>query len=440
MTDVNFSASAVFDRKLIRAGGESVRFLVARLSASREDNRRPEDRPPLNVALVIDASGSMAGERLEAAKTAALGVVERLAERDRLTVVSFASDVRTHLDAVPVTAENAQRIANEISSLRPRDMTFLSGGWFAGAESAARIAEENPQMTPRVIILSDGHANAGIVDTEMLREHADQLRVRGVLTSAVGIGDGYDEQLLRSIAESGGGRLHDAELTSEISMVLLGELDDIFGTVVENTEVAISVPAGVQIEALGKTTVQRRGNSIVSQLGPIQNNVERIAVFKVTCPKTALNDELAFSMAATGCAVDDRSELAIDAIRIGLAAASDAANDSQVRDTEVAAMVIRAWSAQVVSTAAQMNRDGAFEAAKTYVSKELQHFRGYAEGLNRATEFIHELEILAQRVDQQFTPRAQKEMVLMSLMRVDTRVDHRGAGKASWLDRTQDVA
>ena len=230
ITDVKLTATADFDRKLFWKGGDSVRHIVARLRARRKDSRRPSERTPLNISLVIDASGSMGGGKLEAAKEAALGLAERLTKRDRLTVVSFASDVQVHLDAVPVTASNAVRIRREISGLTTRGMTFLSGGWFAGVGCAARVAEKDPRMSPRVILLSDGHANEGIVDPDELCEHAKELRLRGVLTSALGIGDGYDEQLLHGIAENGGGRLHDAELTTEISSVLLGELDDIFGT------------------------------------------------------------------------------------------------------------------------------------------------------------------------------------------------------------------
>lgn len=149
MTDVNFTATTAFDRKLIWEGGDSVRYLVTRLKARRKDESRSAEHAPLNIALVIDASGSMGGGKLEAAKEAALGLAERLTERDRLTVVSFASDVLIHLDAVPVTADNAARIRAEISRLQTRGMTLLSGGWFAGVECAARISEEDPRMTPR---------------------------------------------------------------------------------------------------------------------------------------------------------------------------------------------------------------------------------------------------------------------------------------------------
>ncbi len=77
-----------------------------------------------------------------------------------------------------------------------------------------------------------------------------ELRVDSLrcLTSALGIGDGYDEQLLRGIAGNCGGRLHDAEFTTEISSVLLGEFDDIFGAIVEDARIEATSPTGVRVE------------------------------------------------------------------------------------------------------------------------------------------------------------------------------------------------
>ncbi|QIQ85713.1 VWA domain-containing protein [Erythrobacter sp.] len=434
MTDVTFTAEAAFDRSLFWERGKSVRYCVARLRARRDGEARGQ-RTPLNIALVIDASGSMGGGKLEAAKQAAAGLAERLGEGDRLSLVSFASDVQVHCDSLEATHDNAGRIRAAIAGLETRGMTHLSGGWFAGVECAARIAEADPAMTPRVIILSDGHANEGITDAAELREHAGELRLRGVLTSCLGIGDGYDEHLLRGLAESGGGRLHDAELTSEISSVLLGELDDIFGTIVEDAAIDLAVPAGVEVEPLGLGNTQRRPDGLLVSLGPVQNDVERIAVFKVTCPTARARDELEFRLTASARAVDDGAMLESDPVILRLAAAEGSRNTAQPRDVELAAIVARIWSADVVSTAARMNRDGAFREARDYVRGQLRHFARYVDGLDGAERMVRELELLARSVERDFSPRMQKEMVLQSALLMESRKDYRGADKAAWAER-----
>jgi Ca-activated chloride channel homolog len=432
MTEVEFAATASFDRSLFWESGDSVRYLVACLRANMKNDDPTGKRTPLNIALVIDASASMEGTKLEAAKAAALGLSERLMEDDRLTLVSFATDVQVHLDAVPVTSENLIRFRKEVSLLETRGMTNLSEGWFSGVECAAKVAEDDARMMPRIIILSDGHANAGISDTFELREHARELRLRGILTSALGIGDGYDEQLLRGIAENGGGRLHDAEFTSEISSVLLGELDDIFSTLIEGSEITLTVPTGARVEVMGKAGADLHEGRVVVSVGSLQNNIERFVVFKTTLPKAQIGDKMEFRVAATGRVVGDGINLQSPVISVAAVAAGCNDNDAQVRDVEIAEIVSATWSAQVVSKAARMNRDCAYEDAEKYIRNELRYFRIYVAGLKRGDERVRELGLLARSVSRDFSSRIRKEMVVQSALRMESRVDRRGAEKASW--------
>ena len=435
MTDVNIALAADFDRKLFWRGGRSVRYLVARLVARREDNGRREERAALNIALVIDASGSMRGGKLEAAKSAALGLAERLAPRDRLTVVSFASDVRVHLDAVPVTTENAIRIRAEISGLKTRGMTCLSGGWFAGVDCAARVAEEDADLTPRVIVLSDGHANRGIHDPAELCEHAGELRQRGVLTSALGIGNGYDEQLLRGIAENGGGRLHDAETETEISSVLLGELDDILLTAVEGAEVAVATPPSARVEFVGTARTDTSRDRMAIPLGPLQNEVERIAVFKVICPKARKGDTLTFSVAASGLAAEGGTALSATAGPITLTATGGESNDAQDRDADLTHLVARTWHAHIVATVSRMNGEGAYRNARRFAERELEYFARYVRGFEFGRKMIRELQMLIRHAAKPMQSRVRKEMTVQTTLMTQARFDRRGESKPRWSER-----
>lgn len=433
MTDVNVALAADFDRKLFWKGGRSVRYLVARVVA-RNDGQR-EERAALNIALVIDASGSMLGGKLEAAKMAALGLVERLAPRDRLTVVSFASDIRVHLDAVPVTTENAIRIRDEISGLETRGTTCLSGGWFAGVECAARVAEEDARLTPRVIVLSDGHANEGIRDPAELCEHAGELRQRGVLTSALGIGDGYDEQLLRGIAENGGGRLHDAETETEISSVLLGELDDILLTAVEDARIAVTAPASARVEFVGTARTDASRDRMAVALGPLQNEIERVAVFKVTCPEARKDDTLTFGIQASGLAAEDGAALSATAGPITLTAASGRSNDAQERDADLTHIVARIWHAHIVAMVSRMNREGAYRDALRFTERELKYFTRYVDGFEFGREMIRELRMLVRHAEKPMSSRMRKEMTVQPALAAQSRFDRRGSSKPRWSER-----
>src|SRR3970040_160565 len=122
-------------------GGWS-RYLVVTLTAPDRDPKEGDASVAKNLALIIDASGSMSGGKLEAAAAAAAGVVERLEPADRLSLVSFATDVVTHLSAVRMDDEGKRGALGLIGTLGPRDMTNLSGGWAAGAKAVGLAMSE----------------------------------------------------------------------------------------------------------------------------------------------------------------------------------------------------------------------------------------------------------------------------------------------------------
>lgn len=439
MNDITFFLTGAFDRQLFWHGGDSVRYLVARLKTEQQASDETDQRAPLNIALVIDVSGSMEGEKLHAAKEAALGLTERLTSDDRLTVVSFASEVEVHLDAVPVTPENLALITTEIRNLRTRGRTFLSGGWFAGVECAARVAEEQPELTPRVIMLSDGMANDGITDRTELFEHAGELRVRGVVTSTLGIGDNYDEHLLRGMAEHGGGRLHDAELVEEIGTVLHGELDDILLTLIEQSKVSLTAPQSVSVEVLGAAAYRHEGDTTTVSIGAVQKGIDRLIVFKLTCPEADIfSRELEFSMTARGqLAEDQQSMVSSGPISLKLTAAPGEENSAQPRDPAVAGIVARIWSAHIVAEAAMLNRERAYREAEAYADQELRYFRRYTNGLDGAEALCRDLEMLVHRIGRRTSSRSTKEMYLQSRHVMESRTDRRGM-KPSWSDRLRD--
>jgi Ca-activated chloride channel family protein len=438
MNELNFTLTTGVDRTLFWEGGDSVRYLVARLNAAKNDDASVTKRAPLNIALVIDASGSMGGGKLAAAQMAAIGLVERLSADDRISVVSFAQDVVVHIDGMAAGPDNLSRIRSEISSIQTRGMTFLSGGYFAGVECAASVVADDPTMTPRVLLLSDGHANRGLTDPNELFEHVGQLRQRGVLTSTLGIGDGYDEHLLRGMAEHGGGRLHDAELTEEITSVLHGELDDITLTVIEDAKLNLTFPDSVQVELLGTLPHVVQGNSAEVVLGPVQNGVERVVVFKMTCPLADIFlQQLDFTITASGQNVETSEALSVGPNHVTLTAASGAENNAQSRDNALAAIVARIWSAHIIATAARFNRDAAYREAEKFAAEQVHHFGRYVRDLEGADDMVRELRMLAGRVGRRMSSRSTKEMYLHSSRVSSSRMDHRGE-KPSWSERLDD--
>lgn len=430
MSTVECAISSTFDRSLHWHQGNSVRYLVVRLCA-RHTIQKHRERMPLNLALAIDASGSMGGGKLNAAKEAALGIVERLNELDHLSIVSFSSDVVTHIRALTTSPSNLEQLRNEIRAIGTRGMTNLSAGWFEAVDAAEDARDRQRELPTRVVILSDGLANQGITDRARLARCASELRERGVTTSALGIGDGYDEDLLRRITEHGGGRLHDAENADEISTVLLGELDEMFGTVLDDVCVGIELPAGFSAEPVGPSTFQSDTRRLTVRLGSLLDGVERSVVIRVRCPGLPVGKMSSFRLKVTGTAND--GPVAAEA-SAWLEAAEGARNTTQLREIGAALTVAKMWAADILGKVTDLNRDGAYGEARQLAAREFNHFRKYASGIPEARKLVDQIGLIAERAHEEFSPRMRKELYFSATTTLEQRPDHRGP-RTSWSSR-----
>jgi Ca-activated chloride channel family protein len=160
-------------------------------------------RPPHTLEVVLDRSGSMAGERLDAAKQALEALLVRLDPSDAFGLVAFDDDVQIVVPAGPLGDKSAAAAA--IRSLQPSGMTNLSGGLLRGLQEARRAAAGRGAT---LLMLSDGHANVGILGHGELQAVAATGRREGVTTSTIGLGLDYDEALLAALATGGAGATH----------------------------------------------------------------------------------------------------------------------------------------------------------------------------------------------------------------------------------------
>src|SRR4051812_7247123 len=185
------------DRSLVRARGSSVRYLLASITAPAAPRRA--ERLPVNIALILDRSGSMDGEnKFPLAVEAVKQSLRLLRSTDRVSIVVFDEQVDVILPSTFVTAEARKQALRALQQVRPRGSTDLCSGWMHGAaELSDHLASDT---VTRALLLTDGQANHGEVNREVLAHHAAELRRRGIVTSAFGVGADFDERLLRDIA------------------------------------------------------------------------------------------------------------------------------------------------------------------------------------------------------------------------------------------------
>lgn len=207
--------------------------------------RTSASRVPLRLSLVIDRSGSMDGEPLEAATRAAADLVRRLAPDDVVSVVAFDDQVRTVV--APHTGAEQDGVSARILAIQPGGSTNLSGGWLRGHQLLKQRRHDS--ALHRVLLLTDGHANAGITDHTELAALTAEARQRGITTSCVGFGEGYDEPLLKAMSDAGGGNLFHIERPDQASLAFGDELAGLQTLAGQNLEVAVSLdPAVVLVQ------------------------------------------------------------------------------------------------------------------------------------------------------------------------------------------------
>ena len=165
-----------------------------------------EDRP-LNVTLVLDASGSMnSGNRVDTARAAAEAIRQSLRPQDRLAVVHFADGVVDDL-TVEHTSPDASAVQRSIQRLAPRGGTNVQAGLNQGVRLADRIRRERPEAYNYVILMSDGVANVDATNPFAILESAydrNALNPLRLITIGVGINN-YNDVLLEQLAQHGNG-------------------------------------------------------------------------------------------------------------------------------------------------------------------------------------------------------------------------------------------
>ncbi len=258
---------------LLSGAPERTKALV-RLTSSKPVPTSTAGRPPLDLAIVIDRSGSMSGEPLAAAKGAAQNLIRGLGRSDRVAVVIFDDEVEVLRPLASV--EDSESACATVAKIRSGGSTALFDGWEAGAKQL--LPHAGPTRTSRVILLTDGQANQGLVDEDAIAAKVAELAKAGVTTSTVGLGRGFQETLLGKMADAGGGHSHFGQKPEDLEEGFEEELALLSTAHLRDVEFRVTGGTGVIAEVLRPDG--RRGASW--KAGTLPCSASRDAVIALT--------------------------------------------------------------------------------------------------------------------------------------------------------------
>jgi Ca-activated chloride channel family protein len=226
------------ERSKIVEQGEHT-YLQVGLQAQKGEAPR---RPPLNLALVLDRSGSMDDEgKMEYARLAAARLVDGLLPGDRFALVTFDDDAQL---LVPSRRAGDRRaIQKKLAAIQPGDSTNIYDGLKLGYAEVAKHAA--PDSVNRVLLLSDGEVTAGVQDEETFGKLVTQNAAREIQTTAIGLGVQYDERLMLGLAQEGRGNYHFIKDAGDAGRVFKKELEELTHTVAQAVRLRIVLAPGV---------------------------------------------------------------------------------------------------------------------------------------------------------------------------------------------------
>ena len=245
-------------------------------------------RTPINVALVLDKSGSMSGSKIARAKEAACWAIRRLDKKDIVSVVMYDSTVQVLVPATKLT--DKEDICRKIGNVEAGGSTALFAGVSKGAAELRKFIDR--ERVNRIILLSDGLANVGPQTPGELGQLGSSLSKEGIAVSTMGLGLDYNEDLMATLARRSDGNHMFIENADELAEVFRHEFDDVLSVVAQEVSISIKVAGKIRPVRVLNTDAEINGRQVIVQLNQLYSQQEKYVLLEVEVPATKANKTL----------------------------------------------------------------------------------------------------------------------------------------------------
>ncbi len=266
---------ARLDHSLLRANAPTTAFLKVGLNPGSV--RIEEERPAVSLAIVIDRSGSMSGEKIETAKQAVIQAIGRLRDGDRVALISYSQDARIEIPLERVgDVENA---IYRISNIRSGGNTAIYSAVNLAASQLRR--EEDRNAFRRILLLSDGLANVGPSDPVDFSRLGRALMREGISVSTVGLGMDYNEDLMAGLSMASEGNTYFAENYRDLPRIFDSEMRDTTTVIARNVRVRIECEEGFAPKRFLGREGTIKGNAAVFEIPQLFAEQEKYGLLEL---------------------------------------------------------------------------------------------------------------------------------------------------------------
>jgi Ca-activated chloride channel family protein len=236
----------------------------------------PSRRPPVNIALVVDTSGSMEGRAIEEARRASLALLDTLGNEDRFSLVAYHARAEVLVPSCTLDREHREEARRHISAVRAQGTTDLAGGLRLGLQQlGAGFLEHGVN---RIVLLGDGVPN----DATGIEDMAAAAAQRGITITTFGLGTDYNETLMGAIAQRSGGRFHYLADPREMATVFREEVLRSRRVLARNAVVQLTPGPDVQLEAVVGQAAVPNGNGVQVTLGDLAEGETRDLIVRMS--------------------------------------------------------------------------------------------------------------------------------------------------------------
>jgi Ca-activated chloride channel homolog len=331
------SVKAALGNPLVKTGASQSMFARIEVGAAP---RPAHGRPPVNLVLLVDTSGSMEGKAITDARSASLALLDTMSPKDHFAVVSFDSKADVLLPSTRIDDADLKELRAKIGAMKAQGTTDMVAGLRKALDQAEGAMEK--EGVNRIVLLGDGVPN----DDREIASLVAEAATHNISITTMGLGNDYDETLMGSIAQQSGGKFSYVEDSTKVASFFKEEVTRLHKVVARGAYVELRPGPGVTIKGvIGRHFAHVDAHAVNVPLGDLTygESNEIVVELATNPPKDgatveALDAIVHFSDSSGGAAREERAFL-------GAKATKDDAKIGESKSKEVGDAIERAKDA-----------------------------------------------------------------------------------------------